>query len=317
MKDIVSILLSLLLLSSCTETSTLETSGGNINSGIPVYKKDDTVYYCEVGEIYKIIAQKDETVTLETLERYNSVTSLFVDDKYLYYTSIFSRNVQLLRKNLDNGNTETLFSHQLKNLLVNDYIYVFDDTVYYFIPNDGLWKITGDNTELILEGARDCVIAGNMIYYSKNGNMYSQSIDTKEQKVLITKEEIFSSGQNDKLLLQTLGDGYPDNLLIHNDKLYFLVTDWYMGGIFSMDFNGENFTCVNPEFRVRRFMFDQNGHMYLNGTNMDTQIRGLYKISDKIEFISKDVRNEFYINNGCYFYKRDNMFADDEFTYIE
>lgn len=48
-----------LLLSSCSEGVTGEISDSNINSGIPIYKKDNVVYYCEIKDgIYSIVAEK-------------------------------------------------------------------------------------------------------------------------------------------------------------------------------------------------------------------------------------------------------------------
>lgn len=74
----------IMLLTSCTGAITVQPSDGNINSGIPVYKKDDVVYCCEIiDDIYNIIAQDNEKKTLTKLEPYSRVTTLFVDDDYL------------------------------------------------------------------------------------------------------------------------------------------------------------------------------------------------------------------------------------------
>ena len=297
------VLMVIILLSSCAESITVPTSDGTINSGIPVYKKDDVVYCCEIiDDIYNIIAQDNEKKTLTKLEPHSRVTTLFVDDDYLYYTSVISNTVTLLRLKLESGETEELLKHESANFLQNDYIYVVGDTVYYFLPNEGLWSIEGSNTELIAESAVDCVITDNMIYYSKDGNIYSQSLVTEECNILITKDAIFKSGQNDELLLQTLGDGYVDNMLLYNNKLYFLVTDGYSGGIFCTDMEGKDLTAVDLEYRVYRLMFDKNGDMYVSGVNLNTQNKGIYRVSENSELISDEVPVGFYVNDGCYFY---------------
>ncbi len=60
----------IMLLTSCTGSITVQQSDGTINSGIPVYKKDDVVYCCEIiDDIYNIIAQDNEKKTLTKLER--------------------------------------------------------------------------------------------------------------------------------------------------------------------------------------------------------------------------------------------------------
>lgn len=308
------ILMLILLLSSCSEGVTGEISDSNINSGIPIYKKDNIVYYCEIKDgIYSIVSKNNELSNIATLEPNSGVTALFADDEYLYYTLVVPKNVSLFRISLDGGEPEQLFTHELTNELRNDYIYVSGNTVYYFIPNDGLWEITDGDIELIAEETKDCVIADKTIYYSEDGNVYSKSIDTGDERTLITKKEIFESGQNDQLLLQTLGDGYVDNMLLCKNKLYFLVTDGYSGGIFCMDLDGRNFDCVDPEYRVYKFMFDQNGDMYMSGVNFNTQDRGLFEVSDNIELICDDEISDFYINNGCYYYKVN----DGTFAYIK
>lgn len=46
-------LIMIMLLTSCTGSITVQQSDGTINSGVPVYKKDDVVYCCEIiDDIY-------------------------------------------------------------------------------------------------------------------------------------------------------------------------------------------------------------------------------------------------------------------------
>ena len=302
------VIVILILLTSCTNS--IVNSNSAMNSGTPIYMDGNNTYYCKCNNyVYTLCSDKDGETVIKTLNPYEYITSIFVKGDNIYYNVVDSETISIMSDSVSGGESKCIFScKRPSNILKDDFIYVSEDTsVYYFIPQNALYKITDNGGEEVLHEADDCVIANGTVYYALNGAIYSKQKGSKKETKIFTKEEIMASKLNEKLI-DMLGDGYVNNMLIYNEKLYFLFTDWYSGGIFYVDTDGGNLNSLYENIRVNKFSFDENGDIYLLGNDIETQIKGLLKVmDDSVVLISDMELNGFYVNHGCYFYQHDKL----------
>lgn len=184
----------------------------------------------------------------------------------MYYTIDDTARISIIKFNTATGQSKEIFNKDISLVFTNDYIYADNDTVYY----------------------------------AKDGNIYKSGTDGSGVEELIAKDEIFSFGVNQELLNWTLGDGYVDNMLIHDGDIYFCVTDGYSGGIFLTDLNGGDFQSVAENMSVERFEMSTEGNIYAAGYNIEDNNCGLYKTSNgEYELLSDKIAHSFYVNNSC------------------
>lgn len=89
----------------------------------------------------------------------------------MYYTVEAPEHISIIKLNTATGQSEELLSKNMSLVLMNDYIYMDNDTVYYFVPKIGLYAITYSEIKLLLDRAEDCVIFDNTLYYTKGENI--------------------------------------------------------------------------------------------------------------------------------------------------
>lgn len=305
-----------LMLASCNyaKDNSVDCSDVAMNSRMPFYKTDDAIYYCKIENgVYSIFEQKNnETVNcISTMSEYEYITSIYADGEYIYNNVIDDSDVlKLTRKNIATGEENVLFEDNKKGLAQwDDYIYTDNDTVYYFMPREGLWVYKDGEVSHYLQGAYDCVITDDGIYYSDSNGISGFDVTTRAVTKICTKENVFDSFEDDRMLnILGYGGGYITNLLYRDSELYFLLTDDVSGGIFKLTQGLEKLERVMPDAYANRFNFD-NDKLYFYGRSKEYEKRALYEIdlSGNIRKIDDCGMSGFYVKGGLYYYSDDNQ----------
>lgn len=285
-----------------------------INSGIPVYDSNETLYYVDYEALYSggngVLKEKDKdgnTKTIKGCTYGETITAVFALDNWVYYsvTVLFGNHISIHKYDKNTGDDFIIIEDEFKSLpQYNDYIYTEDNsTVYYFSPKEGLWIYKDNQFNKYIKDSYSCLVLNNIIYYSDKDGMKSYDLAEEKYQNLCSVSEIQNLFEND-LFIQRITSVSITNLTYCDNSIYFLLTDYLGGRIFSIDLNGKNLRMVTDNISANRFVIDNN-KLYFYGTEQGEAGKNLFSYDSEkhIKKISSDGVNGFYpIGEKVYYY---------------
>jgi len=286
-----------IFLSGCdtSETQKAETEIGNYAGGGLIAGKDNLVFFINPADYNKIYSYDEQSGKYLRISN-DSVSSIFIDDDWIYHQNLF--NKQLSRIRIDGTNFELL------NIAPTSYTrffsyFIADGWIYYkwwdwdFGGKGGIYRLSADGGTLepILEDGvrvKDFFVAGDWIYYT--------SLDDEGYHDGFIN--IIGIDGGDPVMI---GDYAANEIIVYEGYLYFKNNEFKLYRV-SID-GGEAIKLSENEI-IFYNIFDN----WIYYTNRDDNFR-LYKMrtdGSESQKISDDKSSMIHIINGWIYYSNIN-----------
>ncbi len=319
-----------IMLTSCTQNAETEIKISNVNPNKAMYVIGDTIFYDDYGyETHSLICLEPEKEP-EVIDTGMIFPSMCSDGKYLYYSKYTSSdNVDIVRCRMnDFADKETLFSISNGGLFhfEKEYLHEQDGHVYYQSASGELWDYHNGKAELKLDNLECSAIYGDTVYYVESGRgkdvladsiVYADDLSFSNKRKVVSKYDVFDDEECSKIL-HWYGEnfGYIENIAIHDDYVYILLTPNGYGYLFRAKIDGTGLESVgikeNEWLQVRYFQICGNKLYAIARLRGEVETgSGLFEVgirNNEVKELKKKAY-DFYIADGkIYFSTRKDIF---------